>query len=226
MGDAYSHVQNARAAYDQVAAEYAEHFRDEMEKKPFDRMMLRWLIEKVGDLGVICDMGCGSGEIAAFLHRHGAAVCGVDISEQMVEQARLHHPAIPFTQGDMLTLDAVPDAAYGGIAAFYSIVNIPPVLLGQVLAELHRTLCVNGVLLLTFHIGNEIRRLEQWWDKPVNLDFFFYEIEPVKTALQTAGFALTEVITREPYPDVEVETHRAYLFARRPEAKGYNALKF
>lgn len=49
--------EDLQSSYDRVAADYAVQFRDEMLKKPFDRKMLDWLAEKVGELGVICDMG-------------------------------------------------------------------------------------------------------------------------------------------------------------------------
>lgn len=212
-------VQNARNSYDTVAADYAKNFRDEMSKKPFDRKMLDWLIEKVGDAGRMCDMGCGSGEIAAYLHGQGVSVCGLDISENMVQQARRLHSGIEFAQGDMLDLADIPNESYGGIAAFYAIVNIPPSLLAQALAELHRVSRANGVLLVTFHIGDEVRHLDEWFSKPVDLDFFFYEVEQVRDLLLEAGFVLEEVLTREPYPDVEVQTRRAYIFARKPLSK-------
>ena len=53
---------NATAtSYTQVAEEYAKRLYHELAQKPFDRKMLDWLIEKVGGLGTICDMGCGPG---------------------------------------------------------------------------------------------------------------------------------------------------------------------
>ena len=61
-------------SYDRVAENYAKQFRDEMDKKPFDRKMLDWLAEKAGSLGVICDMGCGPGQIARYLHSQGVEV--------------------------------------------------------------------------------------------------------------------------------------------------------
>jgi trans-aconitate methyltransferase len=63
--------ENLRNSYDLVAENYAHQFRDEMDKKPFDRKMLDWLVEKVGGVGVICDMGCGPGQIARYLHSRG-----------------------------------------------------------------------------------------------------------------------------------------------------------
>jgi 2-polyprenyl-3-methyl-5-hydroxy-6-metoxy-1,4-benzoquinol methylase len=86
-------------SYDRVAENYAEQYYREVETKPFDRKMLDWLIEKTGDLGVICDMGCGPGQIASYVHEHGAKACGVDLSSEMVKQAIRLNPDISFAPG-------------------------------------------------------------------------------------------------------------------------------
>jgi SAM-dependent methyltransferase len=207
--------EDLQSSYDRVAEDYAEEFLYEIEKKPFDRKMLDWLAEKVGGLGVICDMGCGPGQIARYLYEHGVKACGVDLSRAMVERAQSLHGGMTFEQGDMLALAHVADDSYGGIAAFYSIVHIPRPLLIQALRELKRTLCPGGVLLLTFHIGQEIIHRDEWWGKEVSLDFIFFETEEMKNHLRAAGFELNEVIERDPYPDVEYQSRRAYIFARK-----------
>lgn len=204
---------DTQSSYDRVAAEYARRIYGELAGKPFDRKMLDWLIEKVGDLGLICDMGCGPGQIARYLRDHGAQACGVDLSEGMIAQARELNPGIDFAAADMRTLDDVPDAAYGGIAAFYSILHIPEADLSQTFNTFKRVLKPGGVLLMTFHLGTEIRHLDEWWGEQVSLDFIFYEREPMKARLNAAGFTVTEAIERDPYPEVEVATRRAYLFA-------------
>lgn len=204
-----------RSSYDQVADDYAAEFRDEMERKPFDRKMLDWLAEKVGDLGVICDMGCGPGQIARYLSHHGVKVCGVDLSPVMVERAQSLNPAIPFQQGDMLALTNVRDDYYGGVAAFYSIIHVSRHSVIQALRELRRVLRPKGILLLTFHIGQETIHRDEWWGKEVSLDFVFYETEEMKGYLNTAGFELQEVIERDPYPEVEYPSRRAYVFASK-----------
>jgi hypothetical protein len=50
----------------------------------------------------------------------------------------------------------------------------------------------------------------------VSLDFHFFETEEMKGYLGVAGFELEEVIERDPYPDIEAQTRRAYVFARKP----------
>ena len=100
-------------SYDRVAQEYAREFHDEMDRKPFDRKMLDWLVEKVNGSGPICDMGCGPGQIARYLQSRGAAACGIDLSIEMVNCAQRLNPGIPFQQGDMLALTDVADTPFG-----------------------------------------------------------------------------------------------------------------
>lgn len=208
--------EDLQSSYDRVAEDYAGHFLDELEKKPFDRKMLDWLAEKSGHLGIICDMGCGPGQVARYLHDHGVKTCGIDLSPIMVERARALHPRISFRQGDMLSLTEVADNSFGGIAAFYSIIHVPRPSLIQALVELKRVLCPDGVLLLAFHIGQEIIHRDEWWGKEVALDFIFFETEEMKDYLRLAGFEPDEVIERDPYPEVEYQSRRAYIFAHKP----------
>jgi SAM-dependent methyltransferase len=209
-------IQNTKTSYDQVALEYAEKFKDEMDDKPFDRDCLDRLAQEVGTRGPICDMGCGPGQIARYLHRRGVETLGVDLSPNMVSEAQRLNPEIHFHQGDML---ALPDAdeAWGGIAAFYCIIHVPRGQIVNALRELRRVLKPGGVLLVTFHIGQQIEHLDEWWEKPVNLDFAFYLPEEMEAWLREAGYELVETIVRDPNPDVEVATRRAYVFARKPE---------
>ena len=207
-----------QSSYDRVAENYAEQFRDEMDKKPFDRKMLDWLAEKVGGLGVICDMGCGPGQIARYLRGRGVKVCGVDLSPEMVRQAQSLNPDISFQQGDMFALGDIADNSYGGIAAFYAIVHIPPPSVVLALQKLRRVLRPNEVLLLAFHIGQGIKHVEEFLGNEVSLDFFFFETEKIKDYLRTAGFELEEAIERDPYSEeVEYQSRRAYIFARKPQ---------
>lgn len=207
-------IWNTQSSYDQVAAEYAEKFKDEMDDKPFDRDCLDRLAREVGHLGPICDLGCGPGQIARYLHRQGVETLGVDLSPRMVEEAQRLNPEIHFHQGDML---ALPDAddSWGGIAAFYCILHIPREKVVDALREMKRVLKPGGRLLVAFHMGDELKHLDEWWEKPVNLDFAFFRPADMENWLMEAGFELVETLIRDPNPEVEVATRRAYIFARK-----------
>jgi SAM-dependent methyltransferase len=210
-------IQNTKNGYDTVASEYAEKFKDEMDDKPFDRDCLDRLAREVGDLGPICDMGCGPGQIARYLHRQDVKTLGVDLSPKMVSEAGRLNPEIHFHQGNMLSLPDT-DNSWGGIAAFYCIIHIPREQIVDALREMKRVLKPGGVLLVTFHIGSEIKHVDEWWEKPVNLDFAFYQPSEMEAWLKDVGFELEETLVREPNPEVEYASRRAYLFARKPIA--------
>src|SRR5512139_3090754 len=97
-------ISNTQTSYDQVAREYAEKFKDEMDDKPFDRDCLDRLAREVAGLGPICDLGCGPGQIARYLQRQGVSTLGVDLSPKMIAAAQRLNPEIHFHQGDMLSL--------------------------------------------------------------------------------------------------------------------------
>src|SRR5207253_1663744 len=100
--------------------------------------MLDWLIEQVAGLGPICDLGCGPGPGCRYLHLRGAKACGIDLSTEMVKRAQALNSEIPFQQGNMLALDHVASSAFGGIAAFYSVIHIPRERMVEALQELKR----------------------------------------------------------------------------------------
>jgi ubiquinone/menaquinone biosynthesis C-methylase UbiE len=115
----------------------------------------------------------------------------------------------------MTALD-LPDESFAGIAAFYSIIHIPRDEIAATLSELRRVLRPGGLLLLVFHIGDETIHLGEWWGRQVNVDFHFLPTAEITTHLTTAGFEMEEIIERDPYPNVEHQSRRAYIFARRP----------
>jgi SAM-dependent methyltransferase len=208
-------MSDLRDSYDRVADEYSRRIFDELRHKPLDRELLDRFAAQVRDLGPACDLGCGPGQVARYLHERGLAVVGVDVSPGMVAEARRLNPGIDFREGDMLALD-VADGAWGGVAAFYSIIHVPRADVVRALWEVRRVLRPGGVLLLAFHVGEGCVHLDEWWGRTVCLDFTFFRPAEVTGHLEAAGFVVEEVVEREPYPDVEHPSRRAYIFARKP----------
>lgn len=205
-----------QASYDKVAGEYVARIYNELEHKPLDRQLLDQFAESVRGRGPVCDLGCGPGHVAAYLRGRGVDdVFGIDLSPAMVEQARRLNPGIPFEQGDMLSLQAV-DESWAGIAAFYSIIHIPREEVTRALGEFKRVLRPNGLLLLAFHIGEEVLHLDEWWGEQVCVDFIFFRTDEMENYLKSAGFVTDKVIERAPYEGVEHPSRRAYIFAQKP----------
>src|SRR5438132_94803 len=111
-------------SYDRVAGEYVRRIFGELEHKPLDRQLLDRFGARAHGVGTVCDLGCGPGHVARYLHERGVWVIGIDLSPMMVQHAQQLNPGIEFRQGEMLSLDT-ENGAWGGIVAFYSIIHVP-----------------------------------------------------------------------------------------------------
>ncbi len=203
---------DTQIGYDRVAEQYAERFTHELDYKPFDRHLLAMFAELIKGKGAACDIGCGPGQIARYLHDQGAEAMGVDLSPKMIEQARQINPQQRFEVADMRALP-FQNGELAGITAFYSVIHIPRPDVTGVLNEFRRVLKPDGWLLVTFHIGDEIRHFDAFFEKPVSLDFVFFQVAEMRGYLEAAGFALKIVTERAPYAE-EHQSHRGYLLAQ------------
>jgi SAM-dependent methyltransferase len=209
-------LEGIRAAYDTVASAYADRFRDELEHKPLDRALLDVFAERVRGRGVVADLGTGPGQVARHLHRQGVEVVGVDLSPRMIEEARQLTGDLPvkFRVGNFLALD-VPDGSLAGATAFYAYVHVPPHQLLGAFAELHRVLRPGAPALLAFHVGEELLALDEWFEKPVALEFYFHTWAAMLGALREAGLSVEAKLEREPQPPLEHPSLRGYVLVRR-----------
>jgi len=208
--------QSVRENYNQIADEYAKNLFHELDGKPLDRELLDRFAAETQSRGRVCDIGCGPGQVARYLKARGCDVFGLDLSPAMVQQAQQLNPEIHFREGNMLEL-ALDDISLAGIAAFYAIVNLRAEWLAQVFREMARVLMPNGLLLLAFHTGDRVVQVNEMWGRAIAMKFFFFDPESIRRKLEAAGFVVEHVIERGPYaPEVEHQSHRAYIFARKP----------
>jgi ubiquinone/menaquinone biosynthesis C-methylase UbiE len=217
-------ISDVQSSYDRVADEYARRIYDELHHKPLDCQLLDRFAESVRKAGIACDLGCGPGHIARYLHDHGVQVCGMDLSAGMIERARQLNPGIEFHQGDMRALP-VKDNSWAGVAAFYAIVNLPPHDVVLALREMLRVLMPGGRLLLSFHTGEDTSQVEDnLWGHGVALEINFFRVGTVAGYIRSAGLEIEEIVEREPYaPEVEYQSRRAYIFAQKPMTKTTSA---
>jgi SAM-dependent methyltransferase len=207
-------TRSVRESYDRIAEEYTRRIADELQHKPLDRELLDRFVKQTRGRGDVCDMGCGPGHVARYLRDAGASVFGLDLSPGMLEQARKLNPDIPFREGNMLSLD-IPDGTLAGVTAFYAIVNIPKQALPVVFLQIQRVLRSGGLLLLAFHIGDEVLHEDELWGQKISMDFLLFQPSEIRLDLEKAGFNIEEIVEREPYPDVEYPSRRAYILARK-----------
>jgi cyclopropane fatty-acyl-phospholipid synthase-like methyltransferase len=203
------------AVYDRVARTCADKYQDEILRKPKVGAFLADFAAAVPTDGLICDMGCGPGQVARYVYHHlGRRTVGIDLSPEMVRQAAKRNPTIPFRAADVLQMTET--AAYDAIIGLYFIVNFPVEALDAVCGKLHQLLKPGGQLLLSFHLGEDQQvRVEDFLNGGRPLDFYFFRVDTVREALLRNGFAVKDVRLRNPYAGVEYESQRAYVFAEK-----------
>ncbi len=202
------------AGYDAAAAAYSTQLLDELTGKPFDVWLLERIAADAG--GPVMDLGCGPGQVTAFLADTGAEVYGLDGSAEMVGQARANFPDLDFSVGRFSQLlRPRTAAAWGAVLAWYSFVHLAPSELAPNLRTVAATLRPGGSLALSLHLGGEVRHVEELFGVEVDLDFVLHDRDQVLAAVAEAGLVVLEWYVRSPYPD-EVQTQRLYVLAGRP----------
>lgn len=87
--------------YSTISKYYAEIF-------PYNPAQLQFVTDNAGDLTgkQVLDIGCATGELAFQLAKSGADVTGIDLNEDLLQQAKAGkvHPNLIFQKGDMLEL--------------------------------------------------------------------------------------------------------------------------
>jgi len=204
--------------YDTLAKEYANAFFNEHEKKPKDQEILRRFAQEIRGRIPVWDLGCGPGQTAQYLKNLNVEISGLDLSGKILEQARKIHPGIQFQKGNILELE-FDENSIAGIVAFYAIVHFTEDQVVLAFREIFRVLQPGGIFLFTYHIGEETIHVEEFLNKKIDIDFMFFSTDFMYRSLKKTGFKKLDVIERDPYPDVEYQSRRAYVFAIKPSIK-------
>ena len=215
------------AVYDEVATEYDEWVGagSALDDPTF--------AELTGDVAgkEVCVIACGQGREARYLAQQGAVVTGVDLSEKLIQKARLHEEAEPrgvsYRQGDAQTLEGLADDSYDGVVCYMALMDIPD--LDQTVGSIARVLRPGGWFVLSIthpcfktpatgeiidHVDKSVRRtvgryfVEGYWDGPglhrdaLPIGAYHRTLSTYVNALAAAGFVIDQL--REPRLDTPV----------------------
>ncbi len=198
------------SSYDAVATTYESRFEDELDDKPRDRELLEALARTAGD--PVADIGCGPGQVGAFVRQRGRRVVGLDLSPEMARLAKLRLDAA--LVADMRALPLATDSM-GGLVAFYAVIHLRRAELGTALREFRRVLRPSGHVLLSAHEGTGVVELDEFLQEPVPFAATLFGLDELVAATHQAGLEVTVAVRRQPYA-TEGETVRLYVEARKP----------
>nr|WP_228768802.1 class I SAM-dependent methyltransferase [Mycolicibacterium malmesburyense]CRL72421.1 methyltransferase [Mycolicibacterium malmesburyense] len=90
----FDYLRETRDGYDATASAYAETFHEHLRDKPIDRAMLSAFAGLLEPGDLVADVGCGTGAATRILAAVGLRVVGVDLSANMIGEARRLNPGL------------------------------------------------------------------------------------------------------------------------------------
>jgi ubiquinone/menaquinone biosynthesis C-methylase UbiE len=175
-----------RAAYDQIAARYAQVNAAMPAQLATAAARLRQL---VGPRALVLDVGCGAGRDMAWLERLGLNITGVDYSQRMLAYA------LARADGPLLLMDmrhlGLRSQQFQGVWCCASLLHLPKSEAPLALVEMRRVLVPGGVLFLSVEQG-----IGEVWEPCTYADterfFARYEQGEMTALLSECGFATIE----------------------------------
>ncbi|TDX02674.1 DUF480 domain-containing protein [Kribbella sp. VKM Ac-2566] len=205
-----------RSAYDAVAATYADELLDELDALPFER----WLLDRViahANARPVVEVGSGPGHVTAYLADRDADATGVDLSPEMVAEARRRFPHLRFEVGDLRRLGRPPaSSGWAAVLGWYSLIHLAASELPEAISALTRPLDPGGWLVLALHAGDEISHVDELLGHEVNLDYVLHDPAYIVSVVEGAGLIDTEWYLRGPIATRAETTRRLYVIARTP----------
>ena len=190
--------ESTRAAYQSRAAEYTRVLGSIEDMHELDRQCIgRWGSSIDGQM---IDAGCGPGHWTNYLHQGGAAIEGIDLVPEFINNARARFPDVPFRVGSFRQMD-FSDKTLKGVLAWYSLIHIPPDEVPQALDEFARVLVPGGRLLIGFFDGSPGSPFHH-----AVTTAYYWSIGEMAHLLGNAGFDVLAVETRQ---DAEKRAHAA-----------------
>jgi len=180
--------QEAEAAYNQIAEEYAIRHR---EMPPRIAELGERFLGYLTPGARILDAGCGPGRDMAWMETQGFSVTGIDISSGMVAQARERvHGQV--WQMDMCHL-SFPEASFEGVWCSAALLHVQQAQAPEALRQMRRVLIPQGVLFLSMLEGDG----EAWEPEAsefagVQRLFVYHPLKEAEVLLAQAGFAVVE----------------------------------
>jgi SAM-dependent methyltransferase len=176
-----------RTSYDRVADNYVELNLGDLTSYPWLRTAIDGFATAVRGLGPVLDVGCGPGDVTAYLAEQGLQVSGVDLSPRMIDHARRRYPGLRFEVASATELE-LADSSYGGILGWWSLFNLPRNVLPAVIEAFARALVPGGHVIIGTHQGEgDIERTEAYGAVPVSWTTHLWQPDELWAMLAAAG---------------------------------------
>ena len=177
------------SGYDRIAERYVEVSRRGRGPETYFRGFLDRAKSLVAQGGLVLDLGCGAGLIAAEFAA-SSRVVGVDLSARQLELARTNAPSALLVRGDISEVAFEPQR-FDAVVAFWSLIHVRRELHASMLTRIHDWLRPGGLFAGTLGRSDDPDWREQdFFGAPMYWSHF--DAETNRRLLVEAGFELVQ----------------------------------
>ena len=199
----------SKIAFNKTAQKYHDSFKNELDQKSYDKLLLDKFSNMLEPKSLVCDAGCGpSGHIGKYLHKKGHSIIGIDISPSCVDLAKSYNPEIDFKVMDIMNT-SFENNFFDGIISFYSIIYTPKRFINKIFSEFNRILKIGGNLLVVVKKGTFEGIIDDNWYEGNKVYFSHFLEEEINTYFNDNNFEIDLLETRAPY-EFEINVDRIY----------------
>jgi len=173
--------------YNKNSKEYADALNTAVPTPAIEKF-LKYLPEKPR----VLEAGCGPGRESEIFLKHGAEIAGVDMSEGLLNIARVKNPQAKYSKEDFRKL-SFANSSFDGVWAHASLVHLEQISdVESSLKEFHRVLKPGGYLYVYVKAQTGTNKTAVVTDSLSKHDRFFryYTPEEMTELLTKAGFEI------------------------------------
>ncbi len=139
----------------------------------------------------VLDAGCGGGRDVEYFKEEGLSVLGIDISEEMIKEAKKRVSGARFEVMDFSDIK-LKDSTVDGVWCMAGFLHTPRDEIVKVLKEFFRVLKKEGVVYVAVRegVGEKEIRKEKYGNEPRT--YVYFSKEELVGYLEEAGFSIVE----------------------------------
>jgi len=181
-----NYLQKTICTYNETAKEYAQNVKDICPMNELEKF-----VKMLPFYSKILDVGCGSGVASKILSDKGHNLFGIDLSRELLNEAKKQPPLANFYLQDMRNL-GFKDNRFMGIWNVGSLLHLKKQDVSKALDETYRVLAPKGIMYLSVKsgTGEGLEEDKRYGGKPKWYSYF--ESEEINNLLEKSGFKILE----------------------------------
>ena len=179
--------------YNNLAKQYEKDYFNNTDDMQYVEKFIQYL-----NGNKILDVGCGCGNLSIILAEKNYDVTGIDLSDKMLEIAKVKVPSVKFEKQDMRKTN-FQNETFDGLFVCRSLFHIKSEEIPQTLAEFYRILRNNGTIAIIVRVTEKpFEQIEKEVYNPnLNIFFKYFSEDEIIKELDSANFKIKYKDIRE-----------------------------